>query len=156
MALRRRTPPITLYVVTLLLLFLALGALGGGITLIGDPSGAGLGLSRDRLADTPFADYLLPGLFLFIVFGLGSLLTVWLLWTRPRLGALNAFTRRTFHEQPPWVLTLLLGLLLLVWIVVQVVLVRAFHPIQGVMAVIGLALIGLAFERRMRQYFFSA
>lgn len=156
MALRRRTPPLTLYAITLLLLFLALGALGGGINLIGDPSGAGLALSTDLLAGSPFVDYLIPGIFLFVVFGLGALLAAALLWLRPNLGAISAFTRRTFHEQPPWVLTFLLGLLLVVWIAIQVAIVRTFLPLQAVMGVIGLALIVLSFERRMRQYFFTA
>lgn len=53
--------------------FIGLGALGGGWGLIADPTGATLGMSVDMLGRTPFPDFLIPGVTLFVVNGLGSL-----------------------------------------------------------------------------------
>ncbi|TKX86033.1 hypothetical protein EXE43_10510 [Halorubrum sp. SS5] len=47
-------------------------ALVGGAALIAAPSGRIVGLSTDALDRTPFGDYLVPGIVLFAVFGVGS------------------------------------------------------------------------------------
>jgi hypothetical protein len=55
-----------------LLLVLAANALGGGWLLITDPGGGSIGISIELLEGTPFDDYLVPGIILFIVNGLLS------------------------------------------------------------------------------------
>ncbi|TKX56517.1 hypothetical protein EXE44_14740 [Halorubrum sp. SS7] len=51
---------------------LSVRALVGGAALIAAPSGRIVGLSPAALGRTPFADYLVPGIVLFAVFGVGS------------------------------------------------------------------------------------
>nr|NIQ57495.1 hypothetical protein [Gemmatimonadota bacterium]NIS34271.1 hypothetical protein [Actinomycetota bacterium]NIU69053.1 hypothetical protein [Actinomycetota bacterium]NIW30912.1 hypothetical protein [Actinomycetota bacterium]NIX23286.1 hypothetical protein [Actinomycetota bacterium] len=46
----------------------------GGLALLVDPSGALVGLPTAPLASTPFADFLVPGLVLGLLFGVGSAL----------------------------------------------------------------------------------
>ena len=46
-----------------------LSGLAGGYGLIADPSGEAVGLRLAWLDQTPFSDYLLPGLILLIVLG---------------------------------------------------------------------------------------
>lgn len=53
--------------------FHGLSALVGGFGLIGDPSGGNLGMDAAWLSGSPFNDFLIPGLFLLIVNGLGNL-----------------------------------------------------------------------------------
>ena len=53
-------------------LFIALGAVGGGLVLLLDPSGQGIGFSVELLSKSPFTNYLIPGLFLFLVNGIGN------------------------------------------------------------------------------------
>jgi len=55
----------------LLLLHLVIGvsALGAGQSLIVEPDGGGLGFDVAWLDGSPFGDYLVPGLFLFVVIG---------------------------------------------------------------------------------------
>jgi hypothetical protein len=45
----------------------------GGFGLVAEPSGANLGFDVDLLSKSPFSDYLIPGLILLVVIGLGSL-----------------------------------------------------------------------------------
>ena len=53
--------------------FIGLGAIGGGSMLIIDPSGNAIGLPVEMLQGSPFPDFLIPGVFLFTVIGLGSM-----------------------------------------------------------------------------------
>src|SRR5690349_16570328 len=58
-------------VVAMLELFLGIGALYGGISLLVDAEG--FGMKESWLDGSPFADYLIPGLFLLVVIGGGML-----------------------------------------------------------------------------------
>lgn len=52
--------------------FMGVGALYGGFSLINDAEG--FGMESAWLEHSPFEDYLVPGLFLFVVVGLGNAL----------------------------------------------------------------------------------
>lgn len=59
-----------------LLGLLGLGALGGGIALVSKPDGSVMHFSVSLLAGSPFPDFLVPGLILGGLFGLGSFAVV--------------------------------------------------------------------------------
>ncbi len=60
--------------------FLALGAIGGGIVLIISPDGELLGLPLSEFKNIPFTSYLIPGIILFSILGvIPSLLIIALL-----------------------------------------------------------------------------
>lgn len=54
--------------------FVGVGGVYGGYSLISDPSGVGLGITTEPLSGSPFENYLIPGIFLLAVNGLGQLL----------------------------------------------------------------------------------
>lgn len=83
----------------------ALGALPAGWAYIADPSGSSMGVSSGMLANSPLKDFLIPGLFLFIVHGLGNI-----------TGAVLSLTGKPLAGKAG----LVLGTLLCLWIVVQV------------------------------------
>ena len=56
----------------ILQIFIGIGAVGGGLVLILDPSGQGMGFSVELLSKSPFTNYLIPGLFLFLINGIGN------------------------------------------------------------------------------------
>ena len=85
--------------------FIGVGAVAGGLGLALDPSGKSLGIPLELLAKTPFATFLVPGIVLFIVNGVGSL-----------VGAVASFAR---HRYAGWT-AMALGAFLVLWIVVQV------------------------------------
>jgi hypothetical protein len=58
------------------LAFLALGAVGGGAFMIAAPDGHLMQWDTGMLAGSPFDDFLVPGLILGGLFGLGSLATI--------------------------------------------------------------------------------
>jgi len=66
-----------------LMLFLAVGAIAGGYGILSDPSGAFLRMSARDLAGSPFPNFLIPGIFLLVVFGFGPVVGAFLLWRLP-------------------------------------------------------------------------
>jgi hypothetical protein len=149
---RKQEHPLSLYFLTAVLVFLAMAALGGGAALVGDPDGSGLGLDAAWLAGSPFVSYLVPGVILFVVFGLGSAALVYALWFKPAVASL-AFLNRVTHEHWAWGLTLLLGLAALVWIGVQYLIIQTFSPMQIVIVAVGLVIIMLTLLPGMRRYY---
>ncbi len=64
--------------------FIGVGALAGGLMLMLEPSGSGMGFPVELLQGSPFPDYRIPGVFLFTVNGLGSLVGAGLSFARHR------------------------------------------------------------------------
>ena len=54
--------------------FVAVMAVPAGLSLILEPDGSGIGLPTDILQTSPFRDYLIPGLFLFVFNGIFQLI----------------------------------------------------------------------------------
>ena len=70
----------TLKVISIVILvFLALGAIFGGYALISDPSGANFEWTSELLDNTPFNNFLIPGIILAVVNGLFPFFIVYLL-----------------------------------------------------------------------------
>jgi hypothetical protein len=65
--------PTSLWVLLGLHALLGVRGLAGGAQFLAAPSGALVGLSTAMLDGTPFRDFFLPGLFLFVVLGAGPL-----------------------------------------------------------------------------------
>jgi len=97
----------------LALLFNGTGALYGGISLITNPSGSGIGLDISLLEHTPFSNFLIPGIILVCVNGILSYATLILI--------LYGYRRVHFF-------LLLQGVLLTGWIIIQLLLIRTFYP----------------------------
>ena len=62
--------PLTFYFLSILILLLSLGALLGGGVLTAWPSGRVSGMPLSMLEHSPFPNFLIPGLFLLIFFGI--------------------------------------------------------------------------------------
>ena len=78
------------YSAIILQAFIGVTAVLGGFGLVTDPSGAKAGLSLEWLGSSPFTDYLIPGLFLVLVIGVGSLVIAAATFMRARhAGLLN-------------------------------------------------------------------
>ncbi len=89
-------------------LFVAIGALPAGFGMLSDTSGASLGMTTDWLARAPFHTFLLPGLYLFFINGLSNL-----------MNSILLFRNYKYSGE----LGILLGILLVLWIIVQVAII---------------------------------
>ena len=107
------------------LVVLGLGALAGGVALSIRPDGSVMGFDRSILAGSPFADFLVPGLILGGLFGLGSL-----------VAAIGGLRR---HPWAPF-LAFAIGCGQMVWIVVELAIIRELSFLHPTMFAIGLVI----------------
>src|SRR5690554_6405752 len=84
-------------------LFIGIGAMAGGLGAILNPLNP-MGLGTEQLRRSPFDDYLIPGIFLFTVIGLGNLAALIWQW---RGGSLHGYASGA------------VGWILVAWIVIQ-------------------------------------
>ena len=131
---RRR--PFAVWLLVGLVVVLSISAIGGGIALMLDTSGGTAGLSPDLLAVAPVSTYLLPGLFLLLVFGGGGALVAW------GIAHQDDDDRARDRRHWSWHGSVALGITLMVWIAVQVLLIEHLW-LQPVMFGVGLALAGV-------------
>lgn len=128
-----------------LLLFLSFGALFGGWSLITQPDGSGLGMPSSWLAGSPFADYRIPGIILFTLFGLAPLVVVYGLIRRPSWRWADALLQ-PLHMHWSLAAALLIGVAQMIWIVVQLLLMSERFFLQPLLFVVGLAIALLAWR----------
>ena len=113
--------------------FIGVGAVAGGLGLALDPSGEGLGIPLDLLEETPFATFLIPGIVLFAVNGLGSL-----------TGAIASFARHRYAGHAATAL----GAFLIAWILVQVYWFAGFHWLHWLYLGLGIVELALGWSVR--------
>jgi len=146
------TRPWTIWIVTLLLAFLALMAIPVGWMMMRAPHADLLGMPVAWIARTPFRSFLVPGIFLFGLLGLGSLCASYGLLARPGWvwpQRMNPF--RTLRWE--WAFATGLGVAFMIWITVQVLSLRMYFWLQPVVFVAGLAIVLIMLESQMRRYF---
>jgi hypothetical protein len=104
-------------------LLLGLGAVGGGLALVLEPSGSILGMPLEMLRRTPFSTYLVPGIVLLVCIGLGNL-----------AGSVASFTRLRNAGKT----AMALGLFLVAWIMLQVHWFAGFHWLHALYLGLGM------------------
>jgi len=111
--------------------FTAIGAIPAGLGYLLDTSGKGMGVTTELLSESPLNSFLLPGLFLMIVNGFGN-----------ALGAYLSFIKNKIAGH----LGLILGILLTLWIIIQVAWIALSSFLQPLFLVIGLTNIFLGWR----------
>jgi hypothetical protein len=119
------------FLVLALVFFLSISACFGGWMLMDHPNGRRLQMPVSMLENTPFPDFFWPGIILFVVFGLGSLLVAGLVIQRAD----------GYHR---WVSGR--GLALVIWIGVQLALIPGYSWLQLLYGGLGLLLFVLGFR----------
>lgn len=136
MATRKKTQR-TKIALSLLQAFNGLSAIVGGWALVGDPTGFNLGMDLAWLESTPFSDFLIPGLILLIVNGLGN--------------AAGFFA--TVREYR-WAgdAGLVLGAIMMIWIMTQVVMIGYQSLLQPIYLLTGLfqTIMGYLFRTQLK------
>ena len=111
----------------ILLLFNAISALFGGWSLMSDPSGESLEIPLRFLEHSPFENFLVPGIILFILNGLFSL-----------LFAVMALLKIMNYS---W-LVIFQGFILVGWLIIQIIMIRDFYgPLHVLYFSVGILLI---------------
>ena len=129
--------PRSLYVLVATLALQGLSGVGGGSGLVADPTGEALGLPLGWLEGSLFSDYLIPGVVLLLVLGIGPLVVAAGVWSGSRWA---------------WGASLLVGMALLVWIAVEIAVIgyQPRPPLQLVYGVLGGLIVGLVLAPSVR------
>lgn len=116
-------------ILSIVLAFTSINALIAGYSFMSDPSGGGMGISADRLKFSPFSNYFIPGLVLFVANGL--------------LASVAAVMVMVKHKYYPLVV-FIQGIILLGWIIIQAMFLREFNFLHFLFVAIGSLLVLLA------------
>jgi len=143
--------PAALIALIVVQLFQAVGALGGGAALIASPRGGIIKMPLSNLDGSPFKDFLIPGIILFVVLGIGPLVTAWVLIRRPRSTALES-VNPFGHEYWGWTLSGVIGVGLVIWIAVETLIVP-YNFLQPLYAAVGAVIIALTLVPSVRAYY---
>lgn len=103
-------------------LFVGIGALFGGLAAILDPQEP-LGMPADILVNSPFTNFLIPGIILFTVIGLGNII--------------SALTLR-FDSKYQGYISFVFGLALVIFIVVQCIMLNSVVHLHVIFFMIGI------------------
>jgi hypothetical protein len=112
-----------------LLIWLGIGALAGGVALIAGPDGSIMHMPLSWLAGSPFPDFLVPGLILGGLFGVGSFAVAGLGLRGRRAAPFLAFA---------------LGCAQMIWIVVELAIIRGISVLHPLYFLTGLGIAAAA------------
>ena len=143
--------PFALWLLVISLVFLALGGLYGGVTMLMDPSGHLIQMA-EVLPLLHVPNYILPGLFLVFVMGLAPLVLTFGLLARPRWALFDRLFQWSGYYWA-WTGSLTLGIVLIIWLCIQALLIGFRWPIQYVTATNGLVIILFALIPNVRRFF---
>ena len=128
------------FILLFLIVFQVISAVPAGWVLISDPSGEKSGLPIKLLDQSPFDNFLIPGLFLFFILGLLPLQILYGLITKKEL---KIFQKLNIYKNCHWSLTYsyYLGLVLILWINMQLYFKIEFGLLHLIYAILGLLII---------------
>jgi hypothetical protein len=123
-----------------LIIFQGLSGVLGGVGLMIDPTGKSLQIPIEWLDYSPFHNYLIPGLILFIVLGLYPIVVFFGL-----LKNLNW----------SWFASLILGIALLIWIGVEILVIgyQAKPPLQLIYGLVGFFILVFVLLPPVREFY---
>lgn len=136
-----------------LLAFLGLSALGGGGALIISPSGELLGgLPLSILEKSPFHDFLIPGLILFLVLGVIPSLLVFALIRKPNSRLAEHFNFfKDMHWS--WSFSIYIAYALIIWIQVETIYIQGVGWLQSFYLFFAIPIIFVALLPQVRNFY---
>jgi hypothetical protein len=144
--------PVASWVLIVLLFFIAVGALTGGAMLFVASDGHLLRWSTDLLVGTPFSNYLIPGIMLFIFVGIFPVFVGYGLLKRPAWSWPDVINpSKKMHWA--WTASWAAGVIMLFWIIVEIGLLGYISFLQPLMAVCGILIIILTLLPEIRRYY---
>jgi hypothetical protein len=144
--------PWTSYMMIALIILQIISAVPAGIILVLDSSGAGLGMSTEMIDASPFGSFLIPGLFLLIVLGLFPMIIVYGLIIK---AGSKFFQKLNLYKENhwSWAFSYYLGILLILWINMELIFIKEYSFLQVVYSLVGLTIIILTHLPITRRYY---
>lgn len=140
------------YLLIAIIIFLSISGLFGGISLIIDPLGSNLQLSTDFLESTMFKNYLFPGIILLLFLGIFPAITAYGLIIKRKLKTadkINIYKKKHWA----WTYSLYCGIILVLWIDLQVMMIGGGYILQSIYAIIGVIVIVITLSPQIMKFY---
>jgi len=135
-----------------LLGFLGIGAIFGGGALTISPSGALLRMPLSLLEKSPFVNYLIPGIILFLILGIAPIGMVFALIKKPAVKFAEKFN--FFQDMHwSWSYTIYIAFALIIWLQVEMQILQAVAWIHTFYMFLAIALIFVAILPQVRHLY---
>ncbi len=144
--------PLVVWLLIVLQFLLGFGAFVSGSLLVAVPDGSLMHMPLSMLQFSPFSSFLIPGIILSLLLGLYPLAVAYALWRQPAWRwpeGLNPFKRMHWS----WAASLSAGVIVLVWILVEMLMLRSVAFLHVLYFVWGWALIVLTLTQGVRQHY---
>ena len=137
----------------LLLSFLGLSAIGGGSALIISPSGKLIGgLPLSILNNSPFNNFFIPGIILFVVLGLVPILLIFALRIKISSPLAEHFNfLKDMHLA--WSFSIYVAFALIIWIQVETIYIQRVGWLQTFYMLFSIPLISVALIPQVRNFY---
>jgi hypothetical protein len=119
------------------------------LVFIIEPDGSMMGMTTEWLARTPFSNFLIPGICLFLLNGIFPLIALVGLITRKENRILNSLNVLK-DKHWAWTFTLYSGIITISWIIIQQ-LIAEFFVLQPIITAVGLINMVLALMPRIQK-----
>ncbi|HEY3420662.1 MAG TPA: hypothetical protein VGK23_08935 [Methanomassiliicoccales archaeon] len=143
--------PLSSKILMALLVFYGILGLISGALLIADPTGGGLGFDSNIVEKVPLHSFLLVGLFLFFIYGMGSLVLAYGALTRNESVFRKVSEVSGYHWS--WTGGMLLTLVLVIWLAVEGSLIGLDWPATYFTVVIGVGIFVMLILPSTRRYY---
>jgi len=143
---------LSVWVLIILQFLLGFGAAPSGGLLILASDGHLMQMPLDMIKNTPFSTFLIPGILLFTFVGIYPLGVAYCLFKRPSWSLpdlVNPFKKMYFA----WTASILAGVIVIIWICVQMIMIRSISFLHIIYIVWGVAIILLTLSPGMRRIY---
>ncbi len=137
------------FLLIFLLVFLSIGAIFGGVVFIIKPDGSIFDIPVEILQNSPFKDYLIPGVILLVTFGLLPIYVIYALIKKPEniiMQRLNLLYDHHFS----WTFAIYTGFALIIWINVQTLIFNAVEALHTIYSSLGILIVCIAVLPQVR------
>jgi hypothetical protein len=140
------------YFLIALLGFLSLGAFYGGIAMILSPDGALLGMPVESIRNSPFPNFLIPGIILLLTFGVFPAFVVYALLKKPQSRFLQSLNLLHDHHFA-WTFSVYIGIAQIIWINIQTLILNAVDLLHTIYSSLGILIVCIALLPATRRHY---
>lgn len=147
-----RQRPIAAWILIILHFFIGIGGIISGAMLVVRPNGELMEWTPELLAGTPFDSYLIPGLILVVCIGIFPIFVGYGMLKEPAWRGPDIINpSRKYHWA--WAASWAVGVILLVWIVVEFIMVGYISILQPIVVAWGLITLLLTLLPRVKRHY---
>jgi hypothetical protein len=136
----------------ILLGFLSIGAFFGGIAFIIRPDGSLFQMPVEMLANSPFKDFLIPGIILLLTFGVFPAYVIYGLIKKPESKFFSSLNLLYDHHFA-WTFSVYIGVGQVLWINIQTLVLNSVDILHTIFSSLGLLIICIALLPRTRKHY---